>query len=456
MILSLRDIALLIPAATIHGDPSTVFRRVLIDSRTVGPGDLFVALKGKNFDAHDFLYNVALRGVAAALVCHKPAGLPITTVEVDDTLSALSILARSWRMRFSLPVVVVAGSNGKTTVKEMISSIFKEMVGVDARLATIDNFNNQVGLPLTLLRLTDMHRLAVIELGISFPGETERLSKLAKPTIALINNAQREHQEFMLTVEGVALEHASLIHALPHNGIAVFPADDQYSKIWYVAAIGNRVIDFALKNDLKKTTAQVTGRIIDGKLIINTPVGCISVRLSVLGIHNARNALAATAAALAAGVTLPSIKAGLERFKPIKKRLYLRHMNIDGLQESIIIDDTYNANPDSMRVAIDVLATQRSPRVLVMGDMGEVGHEGLAFHREIGAYAYEKGIDMLYTIGCMSSEACIAYGYGAQHFVNSNTLIDTLVGAGYPTGTTFLVKGSRYMKMDSIVDALTN
>ncbi|MDU0809950.1 MAG: UDP-N-acetylmuramoyl-tripeptide--D-alanyl-D-alanine ligase [Burkholderia sp.] len=455
--LSLKDITYLIPHATIHGDPSIVYERVLIDSRIVGPGDLFVALKGKNFDAHDFLYEAASRGVAAALVCNTPpARLPITTVEVIDTLSALGALARDWRMRFSLPVVVVAGSNGKTTVKEMISSIFKVMVGDNARLATVDNFNNQIGLPLTLLRLNDAHRLAVIELGTSYPGETEILSSIAAPTISLINNAQREHQEFMVTVEAVALEHASLIHALPKEGTAVFPADDPYSGIWYVAATGNRIIDFALQNDAKKINAQVTGRIIDGMLAIDTLAGSIVVRLSVLGIHNARNALAATSVALAANVTLSSIKAGLEMFEPIKKRLYLKRANVNGLQEVTIIDDTYNANPDSMRAAIDVLAAQPSPRVLIMGDMGESGEESLSFHREIGEYAYEQGIDMLYAIGPMSIEACFAYGESAQHFLNSNMLINALVSAGYPVGTTVLVKGSRHMNMDNIVDALTN
>ena len=454
--LSLGEAARLIPGATVHGDPDTTFERVSTDSRTVGPGDLFVALKGDRFDAHDFLGDVAARGAAAALVAHVPAGLAMPVVEGGETRAALGALAHGWRKRFAVPLVAVTGSNGKTTVKEMIASIFAAAVGADARLATAGNLNNDIGVPLTLLRLSGAHRVAVIELGMNHPGETEVLARLAAPTVALVNNAQREHQEFMATVEAVALEHAAVIHALTPDGVAVFPADDAYASIWRVAATGNPILDFALHDAERQVEAQVTGRLHGGELAIDTPSGAVKVRLRALGEHNARNALAAAAAALAAGIELAAIKQGLESFEPVKGRLQVRQADVGSLAGATVVDDTYNANPDSMRAAIDVLAAQPAPRVLVIGDMGEVGDEGPAFHREIGAYARERGIDALFALGDASRDACTAYGDTARHFVDVGALVTALLAAGYGAQATVLVKGSRYMKMERVVDALTN
>ncbi|WP_175757058.1 UDP-N-acetylmuramoyl-tripeptide--D-alanyl-D-alanine ligase [Burkholderia ambifaria] len=454
--LSLGEAARLIPGATVHGDPDTTFERVSTDSRTVGPGDLFVALKGDRFDAHDFLGDVAARGAAAALVAHVPAGLAMPVVKGGETRAALGALAHGWRKRFAVPLVAVTGSNGKTTVKEMIASIFAAAVGADARLATAGNLNNDIGVPLTLLRLSGAHRVAVIELGMNHPGETEILARLAAPTVALVNNAQREHQEFMATVEAVALEHAAVIHALTPDGVAVFPADDAYASIWRVAATGNPILDFALHDAERQIEAQVTGRLHGGELAIDTPAGAMTVRLRALGEHNARNALAAAAAALAAGMELAAIKQGLESFEPVKGRLQVRQADVGSLAGATVVDDTYNANPDSMRAAIDVLAAQPAPRVLVIGDMGEVGDEGPAFHREIGAYARERGIDALFALGDASRDACTAYGDTARHFGDVGALVTALLAAGYDAQATVLVKGSRYMKMERVVDALTN
>ncbi|MBN3789665.1 UDP-N-acetylmuramoyl-tripeptide--D-alanyl-D-alanine ligase [Burkholderia sp. Ac-20353] len=454
--LSLGEAARLISGATVHGDAGATFERVSTDSRTAGPGDLFIALKGERFDAHDFLGDVAARGVAAALVSRSVAGVDLPTLEAADTRTALGALAHGWRQRFALPLVAVTGSNGKTTVKEMIASIFAAAVGADARLATAGNLNNDIGLPLTLLRLNAAHRLAVIELGMNHPGETELLARVTAPTVALVNNAQREHQEFMATVEAVALEHAAVIHALAPDGVAVFPADDAYAGIWRVAATGNRIMDFALNDAQRQTDAQVTGRLHGGELAIDTPAGPVAVRLRALGEHNARNALAAAAAALAAGVALPAIKAGLEAFEPVKGRLQVRQASVGSLAGATVVDDTYNANPDSMRAAIDVLAAQPAPRVLVIGDMGEVGDEGPAFHREVGAYARERGIDALFALGDASRDACVAYGAAARHFGDVAALVAALLDAGYGAGATVLVKGSRYMKMERVVDALAN
>ncbi|MGY6255573.1 UDP-N-acetylmuramoyl-tripeptide--D-alanyl-D-alanine ligase [Paraburkholderia caledonica] len=453
---SLREAAALIPGATVIGDDSVTFERVSTDSRSAGPSDLFVAIKGERFDAHDFLGDVAARNVTAALVSRTPQDWSVPALRVTDTRVGLGALARGWRRKFGMPLVAVTGSNGKTTVKEMIASIFAAAVGADARLATAGNFNNDIGLPLTLFRLNAAHRLAVVELGMNHPGETSLLAKIAEPTVAVVNNAQREHQEFMATVEAVALEHASVIHALNPDGVAVFPADDAFASIWRVAATGNRIVDFALNSDERTTEAAVTGRF-DGKLLsVDTPQGHVEITLQVLGNHNAHNALAATSAALAAGVSLDAIKRGLESFGAVKGRLQVKHAALGTLAGATVIDDTYNANPDSMRAAIDVLASHASPRVLVMGDMGEVGDNGPEFHREIGAYAKERGIDALYAMGDASRDACTAYGAGAHHVADIGTLVAQLQQAGFGAAATLLVKGSRFMQMERVVDAVTS
>ena len=453
---SLREAAALIPSATVVGDDGVTFEQVSTDSRTAGPGDLFVALKGDRFDAHDFLPDVAARNVSAALLTRTPADWQVPSLKVADTRTALGALAHGWRRRFTMPLVAVTGSNGKTTVKEMIASIFAAAVGAEARLATAGNFNNDIGLPLTLFRLTSAHRLAVVELGMNHPGETALLGKIAEPTVAVVNNAQREHQEFMATVEAVALEHASVIHSLTPDGVAVFPADDAYAGIWRVAATGNRIIDFALNNDGRTTEAAVKGSFAGNQLSIETPEGHLDVTLQVLGDHNAHNALAATSAALASGVSLDAIKRGLESFGAVKGRLQVKRAALGALAGATVIDDTYNANPDSMRAAIDVLASRPSPRVLVMGDMGEVGDNGPAFHREIGAYAKERGIDALYALGDASRDACSAFGADAHHVDDVATLVAQLLQAGFDASATLLVKGSRFMKMERVVDAVTS
>jgi UDP-N-acetylmuramoyl-tripeptide--D-alanyl-D-alanine ligase len=474
--LSLAEAARLIPGATVLGDGAAVFNRIGTDSRKAAAGELFVALKGDRFDAHDFLPDVAARGVSAVLATRVPDGWQVPTLIVPDTRVALGALARGWRSRFSLPLVAVTGSNGKTTVKEMIASIFAQAVGESARLATAGNFNNDVGLPLTLLRLDSTHRLAVIEVGMNHPGETDVLAKIALPTIALVNNAQREHQEFMATVEAVALEHASVIHALSADGVAVFPAGDAYAGIWRVAATGNRIVDFSLedasRDGVAAAAAAVTGRLEGNRLQVRTAQGEFEATLQVLGEHNARNALAATAAAIAANVPLDAIARGLEAFSPVKGRLQTKRATAGALAGAVVIDDTYNANPDSMRAAIDVLAARSAPRVLVMGDMGEVGDNGPAFHREVGAYARERGIDVLLALGDAARDACAAFdaaqpvaastgvgeGLGeahARHFDDAAALIGYVLQADIGSSATLLVKGSRFMRMERVVEALT-
>jgi UDP-N-acetylmuramoyl-tripeptide--D-alanyl-D-alanine ligase len=458
---TLREATAMIPGAVLKGDENVAIERIVTDSRGVQAGDLFVAVRGDRFDAHDFLDQVAKSGAAAALVSRDPSNAdawPLPVIKVKDTRAALGALAHGWRTRFTMPLVAVTGSNGKTTVKEMIASIFAAAVGEQSRLATAGNFNNDIGLPLTLFRLNTSHKLAVVELGMNHPGETEVLGKIAAPDVAVVNNAQREHQEFMATVEAVALEHASVIHALGETGTAVFPADDQYAVFWRTAATGNPIIDFALTDDASK--AAVTGTLEGTTVRMQTPQGALDVALNVLGEHNARNAMAATAAALAAGVSLDAIKRGLESFQPVKGRLQVKRAILGALAGATVIDDTYNSNPDSMRAAIDVLASQAAPRVLVMGDMGEVGEEGPAFHREVGAYAAERGIDALFALGAASVDAVNAFNASASkqtaaHFGDVTEMVAALERAGYGSNATYLAKGSRFMKMERVVDALT-
>ncbi len=427
------------------------FQRVTTDTRTLVPGDLYVALAGERFDGHDFVAAAFERGAAAALVAADRApALAGDLVAVADPLAALGRLAAHWRGQFAIPVIVVVGSNGKTTVKEMLAGVLRAHFGADAVHVTRGNLNNAIGLPLTLLALRAQHRVAVVELGMNHPGETAELARIAQPTVALINNAQREHQEFMRSTAEVAAEHAALVRALPADGVAVLNADDVHVAVWRKAARGHgRVVEFALDHD-----AGVHGRFVPaagaGMLTVATLAGEATIRLAVPGRHNAANALAATAAAMAVGAPLAAVVRGLEAFRPVAGRLVARQTE----HGVVVIDDTYNANPDSVRAAIDVLAGMPGPKWLVLGDMGEVGDEGPAFHREIGEYARARGIDRLLTAGALAAESAAAFGAAAEPFATVEALRERLAESA-PAGATVLVKGSRFMRMERVVGVLT-
>jgi UDP-N-acetylmuramoyl-tripeptide--D-alanyl-D-alanine ligase len=452
---SLKEAAGWIAGARVLGDGTRGFARVHTDSRTVEPGDLFVALKGERFDAHDFIADVVARGAAAVLVSREvDAGVP--AIVAPDTRIALGELGAGWRRRFTLPAVAVTGSNGKTTVKEMIAAIFAAAVGEDQRLATGGNLNNDIGLPLTVLRLRASHRLAVLELGMNHPGETVYLAGIAQPTVAMVTNAQREHQEFMVSVEAVAHEHAAAIAALPADGVAVFPLDEesggQHAAVWRQAAGERRALSFGTSPE---ADVHATVALVDGVQVmqVRAPGHAFEVHLGLLGTHNVRNALAATACALAAGVHVPAIQEGLAAFKAVKGRLQVKHTP----GGTVVIDDTYNANPDSMRAAIDVLAGFAAPRLLVLGDMGEVGDQGPAFHTEIGGYAHARGIEALWATGELATHAVQAFGEAGRHFGRAEDLARALeedAGGMVARAGAVLVKGSRFMRMERIVDAL--
>ncbi|MGV3728109.1 UDP-N-acetylmuramoyl-tripeptide--D-alanyl-D-alanine ligase [Hydrogenophaga sp.] len=441
--------------ARVVGQPDLPFARVHTDTRSLQPGDLFVALKGERFDAHDFLPQAQGQGALAALADHGLAAAGLPGVEVPDTRRALGELARLWRSQLDLPLIAVTGSNGKTTVTQMIASILRASAG-DAAHATQGNFNNDIGVPLTLLRLNASHRCSVVELGMNHPGEIAELAALALPTVALVNNAQREHQEFMATVEAVARENGQVIQALADDGVAVFPSDDTYSPLWRELAAARRVLTFSDTDASADVTAQ-QAEWRDGAwaLDLASPAGTATVRLQIAGRHNVRNALAATAAALAAGVPLEAVVRGLNAFEPVGGRSRALALRV-GDRSLTLIDDTYNANPDSMRAAIDVLAELPAPRLLALGDMGEVGEQGLAFHDEVLRHAQARGIEAVHVAGEWMRQAS-ANLPGVTHWVEVPAMAGAVCAAvkdDRPVFRSVLVKGSRFMRMERVVQAL--
>ena len=439
-----------LPSARRVGDGQTDILRVHTDTRSLQAGDFFVALKGEHFDAQTFLPQAKAQGAVAAIAPHGllAAGLP--GLEVADTRLALGQLAAGWRSQFSLPLIAVTGSNGKTTVTQMIAAILRAWKPA-AAFATEGNLNNDIGVPLTLLRLQASHQVGVVELGMNHPGEIAYLAALARPTVALVNNAQREHLEFMATVAAVAQENGAVLQSLAASGIAVFPADDDYSALWRELAGRREVLTFALSGQADVTgRADWTGH--GWQVAAQTPVGPLEFLLHIAGRHNVKNALAATACALAAGVPLSGIAAGLSDFVPVKGRSRAIALQLNG-RILTLVDDTYNANPDSMQAAIEVLAELPGPRLLVIGDMGEVGDQGPQFHAEAGRHAAGRGIEHLFTLGEQSREAATAFG-PARHF-NDMAELAAAVVAALPHVASILVKGSRFMKMERLVEAVS-
>jgi UDP-N-acetylmuramoyl-tripeptide--D-alanyl-D-alanine ligase len=422
------------------------FSGVSTDSRGVRAGELFVAIRGERFDGHEFLGMAQARGASAALIEERFGGAaPLPAVVVDDTRKALGRLARHWRGRFAPAVVGIAGANGKTTTKEMLASILRAHAGDAAVLATQGNLNTDIGVPLTLLGMTEAHRYCVVELGMNHPGEIEWLAAIAQPTIGLVTNAQREHMEFMGSVEASAAENAGVYRALPAQGVAVVNADDDCRAIFLEAAASRRILEFGLSHNAA-IGAGYALKALSSEIVLRTPGGEARATLAIAGVHNVHNALAAAACAHAVGIPAAAIAGGLEAFRPYAGRTQAKRTP----GGATLIDDSYNANPDSVRAAIDVLAACPVPTVLVLGDMGEVGAQGPAFHREVGAYARERGVGALYALGEASRDAVQGFGQGARHFSSPQALLAALPAAG-----TVLVKGSRFMRMERVVRALT-
>lgn len=426
------------------------FTGVSTDTRKIQSGDLFVALRGEHFDGADFISQSAKSGAVAALVNQdsgyriQDSAIPLLLVQ--DTRLALGQLAASWRHKFNIPMVAITGSNGKTTVKEMLASILRVAAGSeDAVLATKGNFNNDIGMPLTLLQLNAQHRYAVIEMGMNHPGEIDYLTQIARPQVALINNASGAHLEGMGSVEAVAHAKGEIFAGLQAGGSAIINSDDEFAPLWRTLAGAHSLLEFGL-SDQADVTGQWHPDATGMRLTAQTPSGDFTADIKVPGEHNARNALAATAAAIALNLPLESIAAGLERFAGVAGRLQRRQ----GRNNTVVIDDTYNANPASLKAAIAVLAQTAGKRVLVLGDMGELGENAAEFHAGIGIAARDAGIEKLYAMGELSRDTVREFGSTARHFDSAEAL-QCALEQDLNANTTILVKGSRFMKMERVV-----
>lgn len=428
--------------------PHDAIAPVAIDSRQVTPGSLFVAIHGDRFDGHDFVGDVVQKGAVAALVSRRQAVDGIEQIVVDDTRTALQSLAHAWRGRFELPVIGVTGSNGKTTTKEMIAAILRQWVGEPHVLATQGNLNNDLGVPLTLMRMRAEHRVAVIELGMNHPGEIADLARIAAPTIGLVLNAQREHQEFMQSVQAVAQENGQVLTSLGSSATAVFMDQPPYTELWgQLGQNAGRRWLFGLECSCDVHASEIHFDKTSSRFMMHTPLGQRLVLLQVPGVHNVLNALASAACTLAAGASLDNVLAALDSFAPVKGRMQLHPLS----HGRLLIDDSYNANPDSVRAAIDVLSNLPATRALVLGDMGEVGSDGPAMHREVGRYAKLQGIEHLFTIGKASLNAAQAFGDRAMSFDTVDGLVAQLQELA---PRNILIKGSRFMALERVVAAV--
>ena len=431
-----------------------MFASVGADSRNIMQDQLFVALKGENFDGHSFANQAIAEGAAGVLVADGTLSVEPALV-VQDTYKGLGELAAYWRSKFTMPLAAITGSNGKTTVKEMLASILRAATNnPDQVLATEGNLNNHIGLPLTLLKLRSQHRYAVAEMGMNHSGEISYLSKIGKPTVALINNAGSAHVGELGSLEAIAKAKGEIFDGLVADGIAVINADDNFAPLWKTLAAGHKTITFGLKNAADVSAIyqlQANASLLD----IATPQGAIRVHLLAPGLHNVLNSLAATAAAQAMGAPLAAIATGLENYAGVKGRL----QSLAGLNGALVIDDSYNANPMSMKAAINVLMAKPGKKILVLGDMGELGENAAELHAEIGAYAQAAGVDALLTLGNLSESMTNAFNAEkdtwAKHYLSVSTLTADLIKQMQPD-TTVLVKGSRFMAMERVVNEITN
>ena len=433
-----------------HVGANTVFDRVTTDSRDLRPGDLFVGIRGERFDGQAFADQALSAGAAAVML---EAGAKILTpkarvLEVDDTRLALGRLAAFWRARFASPLIAITGSNGKTTVKEMLASILRQVAGEPGVLATAGNLNNDIGMPLTLLRLTAAHRYAVVEMGMNHLGEISYLSCLARPDVALINNAGTAHIGELGSVDAIARAKAEIFEGLDEAGIAILNSDDAFADYWRGLVRGRRVVDFGLDKKAA-VSARYELAVFASLITFRTPEEEFVATLGVPGLHNVKNALAAVACAYALSIPSGAIAAGLAAYAGVKGRLQ-RKRHASG---ALVIDDTYNANPESMRAAIAVLAAYPGHTFFVMGDMGELGAEAEAMHASIGEFAKRAGVHAMLALGELSAAAVRGFGEGARHFSSVDELVGALSGA-LEHGSTVLVKGSRFMRMERVVEAL--
>ena len=435
-----------------HGE-DVYFTGVSTDSRAVKQGDLFVALTGENFDGHDYIAGAIEKGAVAVMTGYQKVTMEIPTIQVEDTRLGLGQLAAYWRGRFKMPLVAVTGSNGKTTVKEMIASILCVSVNeTDGNeefsaqvLATKGNLNNEIGVPQMLFLLREQHRYAVIEMGMNHLGEIAYLTQMAKPTVAVVTNAGEAHIEGLGSIEQVARAKGEIFEGLDQQGVAIINADDTYASLWEELVNNRCVVEFGLnKNAQIHADYQLDG--LQTKMIIHFPGSSEEVVLKIPGRHNVTNALAAASAAVGLGINTGTIAAGLAKFTGVKGRLQKKQ----GKNNALLIDDSYNANPASVRAALSVLADAIGKRYLVLGDMGELGESAADFHRKIGREARQAGLCGLLTLGKLSAYAAAEYGEGARHFESMQALLAEIENL-LASDVTMLVKGSRFMQMEKVI-----
>ena len=435
-----------------HMQDSTVLS-VGTDSRAIVEGQLFVAIKGEHFDGNQFAEQAIQQGATAVLVSDSNTRARPAIV-VEDTRLALGQLAQYWRNQFDIPVIAITGSNGKTTTKEMLTAILNASTkSAESVHATAGNLNNDIGMPSTLLKLRKQHAYAVIEMGMNHLGEIDYLSRIAKPTVALINNAGTAHIGELGSRDNIAKAKGEIFNGLTANGVAILNADDAFFGYWQTLIQSKndskKVITFGLDPaaDVRAEYEEIDGK---NHLQLTTPTGKVSFQLNVLGKHNITNALAASAAAVALGISNQDIANGLQNMQAVHSRLERKQ----GFNGAALIDDTYNANPDSMKAAIDVLVAANSRRVFVMGDMAELGADAEKMHTEIGLYAKQKGVEDFLAFGALSAHSASGFGDGAQRCSSVEEVIVKTKDL-MQKNVTVLVKGSRFMKMERVVDALT-
>ncbi|NOX42207.1 MAG: UDP-N-acetylmuramoyl-tripeptide--D-alanyl-D-alanine ligase [Gammaproteobacteria bacterium] len=450
--MNLSDAAKILNAPMVGDDCSvdSLIENVCIDTRSLKSGDLYVALRGEHFDGHDFISNAIDKG-AVAVVVEKESENKIPQIIVEDTRIALGMLAKKLRSDFNWPFIGLTGSNGKTTVKEMLAVILRQKGAV---LATQGNFNNDIGVPLTLFRLQSHHQYAVIEMGANHPGEIQYLTNIVNPSVALITNAAPAHLEGFGTLDGVAKAKGEIFEGLSDNGVAVINYDDPYCALWKKCADKHTIVTFGT-NEAADVFVQWLEQTDGSKFVLHTKEGSVHISLAMLGKHNVMNALAASAAALAVGADLSEIKAGLETELSVPGRSQKK----TGLDGSTIIDDTYNANPASLGAALHVLSSCEGTKILILGDMAELGDATKSLHCDAGNEILAAGLDAFYATGKFSKYAVNAYcengGQNGLFFETQDALVNTVKNS-LRADVTVLIKGSRSMRMERIVAALTD
>lgn len=421
------------------------FTRVTSDSRDIQAGDLFVALRGEKFDGHDFVHQAFTLGAAAVMVDTQADVAGVPAIVVADTRLALGQLAAVWRRKMPARLLAITGSSGKTSVKEMLAAILRVAVGDAAVLATQGNLNNDIGMPLTLLRLRAEHQFAVVEMGMNHTGEIAYLTHLARPDVAAIINAGTAHIGMLGSVAAIAAAKGEILAGLADTGVAVINNDDAFAAMWRDLAGHHQVVDFGLRQ-AHDVRASYNATAVGNDISVQVGTTTTHIALPVAGEHNVMNALAATAIAIVAGIDMTTIKAGLEGYRGVKGRLQRKPAQ----HGALVIDDSYNANPDSTRAAIKVLAAMSGKRILVLGDMGELGDDAVAMHAQIGEFAKLAGVDALYALGDLSAHSVQAFGAGGRHFSDLPTLAAEL-SAQLCAEVVVLVKGSRFMQMERVV-----